>query len=803
MLSELRHTLRSLARAPGFTATYILTLGLGIGVATAVFRQAEQVLFPSTSLPSPESLVVIERFSQTRKQAIAPFPADVVAWREHSRSFLGFAALMRESQMVVVNDEPMPVAVARVAPDYFGVLGIIPAAGRTFLPDEQNPGADRCVMLSSPASVQWFGGAEAALDQEILVGGERCRVVGVLPSDFRPPDGHPALRVYRPGSLAIDPQRAMLSAYTLARLGPGVTHAQAQAELESIEVPPPAARYASNFANRAVVLRPPSIVSSADRVRQQYVNIGMVGLLFGISLVSALNLALARVVGRQREFAVRLVLGGSGRRLARMLAAESIVLTGTAGCAGLLFSHWLGPVLTRVVSEDVGPALPMAWSIQPFAFAGGISLLAALLITWVTARRADRSNLNESLQHATTIVGDGRAQKGLRSVLIVSQVSLAVVLLASTGLLLRSVHRLHTVDLGFATENRYIVHTQSVSPRVRIGDPGLDQLRQLAVDTLQSLPGVAAVAFHPTSYATTGQEGRIRPLDRHAEEAHDVRLVAMVPGYRAALAIPLRAGRDAAAFRKGSVPELVVNESLANALFGSAAGAIGRTVEMIHLSNQRSTAEIVGVAGDFWPGDPRRRLEPTVYYQDGSLSIYHLGGSYVLRLNGPAPQDFERQVKQALYQVSPHLGVLSAASLEAESRRFAARERQACNLLRIVASLSLALTVLGVFAVMSHAIARQRAEFGLRLALGATPDGLFRLVIGRGLKLTLCGVAIGSVAATGLSRFIASLLYDTKPYDPLVHFSVAMLLVAAALVACWFPARLAMRANPSELLRIG
>ena len=801
MLTELRHTLRSLARARGFTGTFIVTLALGIGVATAVFRQAERVLFPRTSMADQQTLVVVEHYNQERNRPELPFQLDVAHWKANSRSFVDLAWMGLRTTLMVVRGEAYPHTVGLVPPNYFSLLGVFPSAGRTFLSGEDEPGNDRAVVLSYAQCRLWFGEPSEAIGRDVIIDEERCTVVGVLGADFRGVHRHNTAQVYRPARLGANPssRNATLAVSVLGRLRPGVSPEQAQAELATMghpTVPPASAR---RWQGRVPSVQPVRLSSNPTSVRTSLVSLAVVGFLYAISLVSALNLMLARTVGRRAELAVRLALGGGRMRIVRLLVVESLVLNLCAGAGGLLVARWLYPVLQVMIEREGARPTGAVLNVQTVLFALGASILAGVLLALLTAWRATRADLRATLQHGSTVVGDSRRLRAARDALIVLQTALAVVLLAGTGLLLKSVHHLQRVHLGFEVEGRYVVATSFVTS----GSPGrFEEMQRQAAETLLAIPGVQAIASGPIGYA--GMAGSAELPDQPELGEFPVRLAAAADDFRRIVGIRLRVGRDLSAFRRGDPPIFMVNETFARAHFGSPEAAVGRRAKILW-GTARHTAqgEIVGVVADTFQGNPRKPIEPMIYYPPHAFDLMFLSGQFLMHLPGRPPPDLTRVVRQALYAANPRFGVHFVEPYETQVRSYLETERRTKALLSMTTGFSLVLTVLGVFAVMSYAVARRRAEFGLRLTLGATPHLLFRLVLERGLKLTLLGVLLGSAAAWALSRFIASLLYETKPYDPTVYGAVALLLAVTATAACWLPARRAMRANPAELLRVG
>lgn len=795
-MNDLRFALRSLAKSPGFTVVTLLTLALGIGSSTAIFSVADRILFRAPPYPIPEQLVVLGYKTKRFDFLPSQLPIQLAAYREHVKSFSSFAALESSRVNLVVQGGPAGVALGRVTVDHFPTLGAIPMLGRAFVPGEDQAGADNVVVLSHRFWLKHFGGDPAVLGREVLLAGRSCRVVGVLAKDFRPPPMHDA-DLYQPLVLTIDPARPFGSYLSvIGRLQPGCTAEQARAELAAFKYPTSAA------AARVLGERELRVVPLAERLRAsrpatQAALLAAVGFLYAIACANAANLVLVRVHGRRKEFSVRLALGCSRGRLMWLVLLDNLVLTTVAGAAGLFVAQWIFPALLHLAPGGGARwgASSMDW--RALMFTVGLGTVTGLLVSLAPAWRLAQANVTEGLKEGGQTLGESRRLRQMRSGLVVLEAALAVALLVGAGLMVRSVHRLQQIDRGFDPANKIAVWLQLPGDRYsnRYGTPDARrEFYQRLEECLLAVPGVQGVAF--TSVVPMAGTSTIT-LRKPDGTEYDAGFNPVTPGFRRMLGLPLVKGRwfdDALA---GGTAVVVVNETMARGYFGED-NPVGR-VFSLQTGPKAAPWQVVGVVQDVRE-QARERPRPQLYYpywQGPTDSV----ASLLLRLNQPPNVAVADAVRRAIYSVDPLVATMPWRPLVDEAAAQFAQERYMLAVLQVLSGLALGLAVLGLFAVMAYNVAQRMGEFGVRLALGAMPGHLFRMVLTRGLGLASFGVVIGCGAAWALTRFMQSLLFETSPHEPLVYVAVALLLLAAAALGCWLPARRATRVDVAKLLR--
>ena len=795
MLQDFRYALRQLAKSPGFTVAVILTLALGIGATTTIFSIADRVLFSGPPYPEPGRLVVLG--TKTKQSAFLnmQYPIQLAAYREQAKSFAEFAALKSSQINLVLAGEPFAVQLGRVSVDYFHTLGAIPSLGRAFLPEEDRPGADNIVVLSHRLWQSRFGGDPAVLGRDVLLAGQLCRVVGVLPKEFRPPPQHGA-DIYQPLSPQFDQARPFAGGYltVIARLQPGVMPAQAEAELKTIKLATTAnARTAASLADQQ-----PKLVGLSEGLNRRlskvyWVFLGAVGFLYAIACINAVNLMLARVLGRRKELSVRLAVGCSRGRLTRLLVTESLLLTTLAGLTGLLVSQWGYAAMMALAHSGPTPwetEDELDWRALGFTLA--LSLLTGLLVALVPAWQAARSDPNHALKEGGQALGESRSLQRLRNGLVVLEAALAVTLLAGAGLMVRTVRQLQTVNWGFDPANKYALWLE-LPPGAYTSPEARGSFFVQLEERLRAIPGVEGVAMTQAVPLTGGTtSSNIKKPD--GTEV-DVAMNPVSPNYLRTLGLPLKKGRWIETNATGGPSVVVINETMAREFFGEE-NPLG---QLVNAGNDGRGWEVIGVVADVREavrGESRMQAYYPYWQTSGRNTV-----SALLRTAGPAGLQVADGARRAVYAMDPRVVTVSMGSLADNAPRQFMLERYTLTVLRVLSALALTLATMGLFAVMAYAVARRTGEFGLRMALGATPTDIFRGVLRRGLGLAALGVTLGLGATLGLTHFMQSLLFETSPYDPAVYALVAALLIGVSALAAWLPARRATKINPVEALR--
>jgi putative ABC transport system permease protein len=797
-LADLRLAMRTLARAPGYAAVVIATLALGMGSAAALHSFLEDSLLRRFKFPQMDRLVRIEAMYQGNPYPNQAFLARYLAYRERAKGIATIAGGFSDSLNLVANGEPEGVTASRVTANYFMVLGVAPMLGRTFVPNDEQPGADNVVVLSFQLWRNRFGADPAIVGKEIQLNDRVYQVVGVLPEDFRTPPNAAFGRLFLPYVMppVATPQNAYNSIATIARLRPGVTRAQLQTELRTI-LPEQGQPYAENMGKYQVVVQgidyQPEVWGNQRYTVMQWTAIVAVAFLYLIACVNAGSLMLVRSLARKRDVGIRLALGAGRWDVARPWFAEALVLSAGAIGFGIIVAKWLLPALLAIApgSEDNSfEAIPL--SLQTLGFLAALGLLTGGLVASGPAWTAARMNVNDAMKDSTQGSGESRRMRRLRNALVTVEATLAVALLAGTGLMVRTFQKLQDYDPGFQPAHRYYVYLrisreENMKPEVQ-----LEKMQQ-AVERLKSVAGVADASlvgsFSPTFYSPQKLKIIGRP------EAGEIEAQGTITGtgFLDLLAVPLRAGRPLATLRPGDPVSVVVSETFARNYFPGR-NPIGERLEL----NARDQWEIIGVVGDV--RSARTEAKPRFYFpwwQRKGFARYNL---VVRTANKPGPK-FESEVRRAIYEVEPKFAVWNIRGFDQELRSEIWIERFIMTVLEVLGVLALLLAVLGLFAMMAYTVIQRRAEFGIRLTFGATPESIRWLVVRAGLVLAAIGVVLGLGIAWGLSRLMRSMLYGTDGADPLVFGIVGVVMLVVALPACWWPARRAGQVDVVRLLR--
>ncbi len=804
LVRDFRFGLRSMSRNPGFTSVAVITLALGIGATTAIFSVVYGILLQPLPYPEDDRLVtLIQSYPQKGLDTWGLSQANFALYRDQNHVFEKIAAFTSAGFNLTGGASPERLQASAVTVDFFDVLGVQPAWGRAFSSEEDSPGKNSVCILSYGLWQRRFGGDPQILGQSLLLNNIPTEVVGVMPQGFAYPNTN--VEMWTP--LGLNPQRTF--PYTLsgiARLKQGVAVSQAVIETTDIfwsaaqqnpafagaSAPPPA------DADMKTIVRPLKEVIIGDTKTPLLVLLGAVGLVLLIACANVANLLLARAASRTRELSLRFALGATPWRVIRQLLTESLLLSLIGGAAGLALA-WIGVGMLRQL-----PALKQVprlgeVSVDPaiLAFAGTLAVLTGLLFGLAPALRAYRIGLQAGMREGVR-GSAGRSSRRLNSVLVAAQFALCLVLLISAGLLLKSFQRLLSVSPGFEPENVLSMRLALPASKYADGETSIRFFESL-LERVRSLPGVRSAGVTSTLPFAGG-----RTSDGFVVEGHEpdpggvapnaqVRLVS--PGYFQTLAIPLLRGRDFLSTDSAdSPPVAIVDETLARR-FWADGDAIGKRIRFAW-ADQWMT--IVGVAAGVKNRNLKETMEPHFYYphtQDRSQQMY-----LTVRTSGE-PTAITTAIRgevQALDADLPLWGVQPLAQAVGQTLN---NQRLTNTLLTAFALLAVLLAAVGIYGVMSLYVSNRTNEFGIRLALGAHPSVLLRSVLRQGLVLASAGLVAGVAAAAALTRMLASLLFEVSATDPAVFFTVPLLLVAVALLACYIPARRAMRVDPLVALR--
>ncbi|HKN74952.1 MAG TPA: ABC transporter permease [Candidatus Acidoferrum sp.] len=804
---DLRYAFRALRKNPGFTAVAVLTLGLGIGANTAIFSVVENVLLQPLPYRDPAALVQIWNTYLPQFPQVPNSPGDFLDFRREAHSFSDMAAFvdLPDGINLTGDGEPQRLEVRHATSGLFPMLGIQPVAGRTFTSAEDKPGEAPVVLASYRLWQSRFGMDRSIIGRTVILDGQGYTLIGVLPASFRIA---PTTDIWMPvGQYGDDLTSHLHHEFNvLGRLKPGITIGQAQAELLSLNLQEEQA-FPDTHKNWGVLVTPMEDPSAVKMRVALLVLLGAVGLVLLVGCANIVNLLLARNAVRQKEIALRIAMGATQSRLLRQLLTESIALSFLGGALGVFLASAGFRLLGGFLPPDLAGVKESGLNGWVLGFTLTVSLLAGIVCGLIPAMQSLKQDLHAVLKEGTRTAGAAGGQK-IRSLLVVSEIALALIPLVGAGLLIRSFHRLMEVRPGFQPD--HILAMEVDQPQLRFAEAlnlTTERLRELSrkqsaqFDTLtqkiQALPGVKAVGgitvlplgtiMHSASrFVIDGQ-----PLPANgARPIAETRVVS--PGYFAAMGIPLLMGRPLDAHDYGE-QRVVINEAIAKRFFARG-DAVGHRVNLCSLDPTPCWSTIVGVVGNVH----QYGLEAAP-----TLDIYFAGGwtQYVVIRTASDPVAMAQTAIGEVHKFDPTLPVTHVMTLDNLLADSVSPRRFSTFLLGIFAALALLLAAMGIYGVMTYVVSLRTNEIGIRMALGAQPRDIWRLVIGRGAQLAFAGVAFGLVGAFALTKLISSLLYGVKPTDPLTFGGVAFLLVSVALLACYVPARRAMRVDPMVALR--
>lgn len=808
-LQDVKYGIRMLLKNPGFTAIAILTLALGIGANTAIFSVINAEILRPLPFRDPGKLVRVATSNvrlHTTNGAIS-YP-DFADWRAQNRVFQDMAAYTDASFALTGIDQPAHLEAVTISAGLFNLLGVAPELGRVFLPEEDEP-RHHVVILSDRLWKARFGGDAHIIGRVITLDNVGYTVVGVMPASFQYPlQREPAelwsnfgpLRESTDGSPSMADERSAHFLRAIARMKPGVTLAEAQANLDVIT-----AALAKQYPDSDKYFRA-HVTSEQAQMTQEirpalFVMMVAVGFVLLIACSNVANLLLARATARTREIAIRAALGAGRKRVVRQLLTEALLLGLMAGALGLLVAAWGIAVLVRFSPAEV----PQVASIQidgwVLLFTMVLSLGTGILFGLAPALQVSHANIVDSLKEGALSTTAGRGRHTLRSALVVVETALAVVLLIGSGLLIRSLLRLQSVNPGFDPHN---VMTSNVDlPDAKYADPQKAQFFRELIPQLRSLPGVqSAAAIYPLPMG--GDEIRTtfeiagRPVPRSEEPHASLRTV--TPDYFATLRIPLLQGRDFSERDDvAATPVVIINEALARQYFPNE-NPIGKHIKpsVATSTSQPLMREIVGVVGNVKFRNLSEEWAPESYVPYAQISF----GSMTLVVRAAQnPASLAKPIAGTVRSLDKDLPVYAPKTVEQYLDVTIAAPRFNTFLLGIFAGLAMLLTAVGLYGVISYSVAQRTHELGIRLALGAEPRDMLRLVVGQGLQLAAIGVGLGLAAALALTHFLASLLFGVTATDPVSFLGVVALLFAVVLLASYVPARRAMRVDPMVALR--
>jgi putative ABC transport system permease protein len=802
---DLRYGARVLRKSPGFTAVAVAALALGIGANTAIFSVVDNVLLRPLGYAEPSRLVALWEEGKTRgfRGQTELAPANYFDLREQARAFERVAAFSPHSLNLTGAGEPERLEGQRVSADLFPLLGVRPARGRWFLPEEDAFGADRAVVFSHSLWVRRFGADPALVGRTVALDGVPHTVVGVMPPHFHFP-GREEFWV----PMAMHPEEAAGRGdhylRAVGRLREGVSSEAAGDEVRAF-AERLARQYPETNGGLGMVVVPLHEEFVGGARPALLILLGAVGLVLLIACANVANLLLARAAARRREVAVRAALGAGRLRLVRQMLTESLLLATLGGAAGLLLAVWSVDLLSALVPPEVAAAGRQPLDARVLLFTLAVSLVTGVVFGLAPALQSSNPRLSEALKEAGRYTGSGAGRGRARGALVVCEVAVALMLVVGAGLLLKGFWRLRAVEPGFRAEG--VLTMKVILPAAKYAKP--EQRRAFYDETLRrvaALPGVesaAMISFLPLTfrgmYFTFTAEGR--PPATAAERPNAVYRV-VSPDYFRAMGVPVLRGRAFAASDTAEAPAVMVVSRAMAERHWPGEDPIGRRLKVGPPDSRNPWATVVGVVGDVRHGALSNELEPEMYapYAQETRG-FTAPRDLVVRTSAGDPLSLAAAVREAVWSVDKDQPVSGARTLEQVLGESVARQRLYLLLLGAFAGLALVLAAVGVYGVMSYAVAQRTHEIGVRVALGAGRADILRLVVGQGMLLGLAGVGVGLAGAFALTRVMSSLLYGVTATDPAVYASVALLITLVALLACYVPARRAMKVDPMEALR--
>ncbi len=808
-LKDLRFALRIFAKNPGFSATAVLALALGIGANTAIFSVVNAVLIRPLPFKEPDRLVVL--WGNVKRQVVerrGASPADYLDWRAQNKSFDDVAAYWDSTFTYYPDDEPVRLNGETVTAGYLPMLGVTPLAGRIFTEQDDRPGAPPAVLLGYDLWATRFGGRSDIVGKTLRIDGKSATVVGILPAGFRGAGDNAEMWMASGSDLDADALRERGSRWfpALARLKPGVSISQAQAEMNTISAMLEKAYPATNE-KRAVEVAWLTREVQGDLRLALFVILAALGLVLLIACANVANLLLAQAERRNKEVSLRMALGASRSRVTRQLVTEGVLLSVLGGGLGVVFSWWGVDALLAASPVQFPSFAKVRVDWVVVLFTAAVSILTGIVLGAAPAFHAAAGNLYDTLKEASGRSSAGTGRQRFRNALVVGEVALAVLLLIGSGLMIRSFRQIIALDPGFNPERMLTLRVgvpRRQPPPAGNTTPAPTTEASVTVRTilekLSSLPSVLAVAIGTDLPLTGGgnatfytAEGQPPVTAQNVPRAYVHRVM---PGFFSALGISMKNGRD---YRQGESGDIVIVSENVAKRFWPGQDPIGKRIKTGGVTSRNPWLTIVGVVGETkYRALPRNPTADPDLFFPFDQRIPQLG--IAIRTAGD-PAGLTQAVRRELQQLDRTMVIYNLAPMSERVSRQVAQSRFTSWLTGVFSGTALLLAMLGIYGVMSYTVTRRTQEIGVRMALGASANEVLTMVVRQGMTLILAGVVIGLALAIGLTRLISTLLFGVTATDPATYAGVTAVLVVVALAATYLPARRATRIDPTTALR--
>lgn len=800
---DLRYAFRMLAKTPAFTVTAILTLALGIGANTAIFSVANALLLRSLPYQDPDDLVIVTHARGPNRRPFTYVRAIFLA--EHSRSFTAFAPFMTDNFNMTGRGEPEQLPAVRTGWKFFDILGLRPTLGRSFQPDDDQPGSRPVILISQSLWKRRFSADPRVIGESVTLDSVDNTIIGVLPADFEfAPAGRSidvwATRAFEQSGLTPEQAREG-QAYVLglARIRRGVSIDQAQAEMlvldsEYLREHPAMSDADSRFGISLNQLQQLMVANIRTAV---LVLFGAVGLVLLIACANIASLLWSRAMARRKEIAIRAALGASRSEIVRQLLIESLLLALGGGALGVVISFWGTRVLSALPASTLPRINPIYMDGEVLAFAFGLSLFTGVLFGLMPTLQFSKPDVQTVLREEGRAVAGGRRRSFARAMLVVSQIALSMILLVGAGLLMRSFANLQNVTLGFNPRNLLMLDITLPESRY----PTKQRLAAFfngVLEQIAALPGVrsaaasSAIPLSPSNYAPMLPDGQ-PDLQLAQRPSHSIQTI--TPAYFETMGIPLLAGRIFdARDQESATPVAIVNDSFARRYWPQQ-NPIGKRIV---IGTSPAPTVVVGVTGDVRNIRLAVASVPEVYYP---ISQHPTESMHIIVRGVADPSNLTALIRGQIASLDKQEPVTNVRTMQQHLSNSIAQTRLTMLLVSTFSIVALVVATVGLYGLIAYSVAQRTQELGIRLALGAEPRDIVRLVMRQGLAAALVGIAAGLAGSLALTRAMRSLLYDVSATDMQTFTVSALVFLAIAAVASYIPARRAARLDPSGTLR--